>query len=305
MKVAVLIVTYNGAEWIQKCLNCVFDSDCAVAVFVCDNGSTDKTTEIVNGYGNKITLTSNKANVGFGVANNLWIKKAYHEGFDFILLINQDVYIQRDTISILKNLLLQQPQIGLISPLHLNGKGNAFDRNFLMNLNNARDNQFINDLYFGRKKDLYYIPNVNAACWMLPRITIEKIGGFDPLFFHYGEDDNYCQRVLYHGLQIGVTANTFILHDRDDRGGNIRPEFIETKQYRGWLAKITNVLNENEKKELSVLKRNYFKSILKCVWSFKFKDALRYYKEFAERKQIFKQVLLHKKANRKGGLIWL
>src|SRR5690606_3487544 len=64
---------------------------------------------------------------------------------------------------------------------------------------------------------VYEIPFVNAAAWMLSRKCIENIGGFDPLFFHYGEDDNYCQRVLYHGFKIGVLPKVYVIHDREER----------------------------------------------------------------------------------------
>jgi GT2 family glycosyltransferase len=64
-----------------------------------------------------------------------------------------------------------------------------------------------------KMEDIYNLNFIHAAAWFLPLKTIEKIGGFDPLFFHYGEDNNYCQRVGFHNIKIGVTPKTKIYHD--------------------------------------------------------------------------------------------
>jgi GT2 family glycosyltransferase len=58
---------------------------------------------------------------------------------------------------------------------------------------------------------------VNAAAWMMTRECVEKVGGFSPSFFHYGEDDNYTQRLQFHKLKLGVLPTSRIYHDREQR----------------------------------------------------------------------------------------
>lgn len=62
--------------------------------------------------------------------------------------------------------------------------------------------------------DPFDVPFVNAAVWLLPRKTLQKVGGFDPIFFHYGEDKNYAQRLIYHGLKTIVVPEARAVHDR-------------------------------------------------------------------------------------------
>jgi len=57
---------------------------------------------------------------------------------------------------------------------------------------------------------------VNAAAWMISKATIEKVGVFHPVFYHYGEDNHYSSRLQYHQFKIGVLANATIIHDRND-----------------------------------------------------------------------------------------
>ena len=53
---------------------------------------------------------------------------------------------------------------------------------------------------------------------MISRQTVETIGGFDPLFFHYGEDINYCQRLHFHKKLIAFTPWATVCHDRGEHG---------------------------------------------------------------------------------------
>ncbi len=47
MKVYVIIVTYNGIKWIEKCLNSVFNSTLSINVIVVDNNSSDETVNFI------------------------------------------------------------------------------------------------------------------------------------------------------------------------------------------------------------------------------------------------------------------
>jgi GT2 family glycosyltransferase len=77
---------------------------------------------------------------------------------------------------------------------------------------------FYKDYINGRlSSTVYEVDFVNAAAWMLSSECINKVGLFHPLFSHYGEDDNYVDRVKFLGLKTGVLASTSIRHDRDSR----------------------------------------------------------------------------------------
>jgi len=66
-------------------------------------------------------------------------------------------------------------------------------------------------------KDVYDVGFVNAAAWSMTRECLERVGGFSPSFFHYGEDDNYTQRLQFHKLKLGVLPTSRIYHDREQR----------------------------------------------------------------------------------------
>ena len=214
IKTAIIIVTYNGMQWISQCL----ESCAGYKIFVVDNASTDGTPDfIIRNYASA-TLIRSKDNLGFGKANNIGIAKALEEGYKNVFLLNQDAYIVENTIETLEKVNDLNPEFGILSPIHLNGLGTKLDKRFAQHLGNERNTDFYSDYVLNRPKSIIYeIPFVNAAGWFVSNECLKNVGGFDPLFFHYGEDDNYCQRVRFHKYKIGVVPGTFIKHDREER----------------------------------------------------------------------------------------
>ena len=213
-----IIVTYNGESWIRNCLESLKKSSRPVNSIVIDNGSHDKTLDIITENFPEISLIKSSNNLGFGQANNIGIKKAYDEGADYVFLLNQDASVEPETIEILVKMAERHPIYGILSPLHLNGTGDRLDWHFSNYIIPKRCPELYSDSLLEKKlKEVYNAEYVNAAAWLLSRNVIEKVGGFDPIFFHYGEDDNYMQRVVFHGFKIGVCPHCRIFHDREDR----------------------------------------------------------------------------------------
>lgn len=204
-KITVVVVTFNGAIWIRKNLNSLLKSSYPISILVIDNASTDQTVAIVNEY-KEVQFIANKSNLGFGKANNLGIDLALKQGADAVFLLNQDTWIFDNTISILADSLFENPDFGIVSPIHFSADGKTFDANF--------------NTYFSKydtetnSNGIRIIPFVNAAAWLVSRECFEKVGYFEPFFNHYGEDRNFCDRLLYHKFKIGIAKESAICHDR-------------------------------------------------------------------------------------------
>jgi len=203
-KVFVIIVTYNGARWIDKNITSLLQSAYPVHIIVVDNKSTDNSVALLRQYP-EIDLILSEENLGFGKANNIAMKKAMDEGADYLFLLNQDAWVFEDTIGSLVS-KMKLPMCGIMSPKHFSGDGITPDAGF--------------ETYYSKKHvditsfNVAIVPFVNAAAWMLSRACVEKVGYFEPLFGHYGEDRNYCDRVAYHGFTIGIDNDSKIIHDR-------------------------------------------------------------------------------------------
>ncbi len=215
-----IVVTYNGIEWIEKCLNSLVNSTLLPKIIVIDNGSTDSTITIIKQNFKTVNLIESKINLGFGQANNIGLKLAVENNCDYVFLLNQDAWLENEhTLLNLVNALETKPNLGILSPLHLNGQGTALDLYFADYLQQSDiENTKAAQMLTQKQPNLIINTTfINAAAWLISAACIKKIGGFDPIFFHYGEDRNYTQRTLYYGFKIGICPQAIILHDREQR----------------------------------------------------------------------------------------
>lgn len=213
--VFVVIVTFNAMDWIDFSVGRLRDSLTALQTIVVDNCSSDSTSEVVEQKYPGVELINLEKNIGFGRANNIGIKKAYDRGADYILLLNQDAWLENNTIDLLINTHKKAGYYGIVSPMHLDRGGGYLDYNFRKYI--AGNNKLVSDLALREKHeldDVYSVDFVNAAIWLLPRKTIEIVGGFNPIFFMYGEDREYVNRCKYHQLEIGIVPHAHAYHGR-------------------------------------------------------------------------------------------
>jgi GT2 family glycosyltransferase len=248
MRVFTVIVTYNGMKWIDLCLNQIISQS---EVIVVDNNSTDETVSFITNNYPEVNLISQGANLGFGGANNVGISIALKNGADAVYLLNQDAYAQPNCVKNLVDVYLNNKEFGIISPIHLTGNGKALDYSFQKL---SYMSPLISDLIIEVKKDIYEYNFINAAAWFIPANVFYKVGGFDPLFFMYGEDDNYSQRVLYHNFKIGVIPNASVFHDSGNN--NYEEGAVDSEKYyrqfvNGMLVKYANINTNNYKKLMS------------------------------------------------------
>ena len=237
-KIFVIIVTYKGKRWYDRCFSSLRESTLPVQTIVVDNTSGDEDAEYIREHFPEVHLIKTNENLGFGRANNIGIRYALDNGCDYVFLLNQDTWIDNDAIEKLVAISEKHPEYGIVSPLHLN----ADKTELCMALGVRQDNkELVGDLYLNRVKDIYETNYVNAAAWLLPRMTLETVGGFDPIFKHYEEDDNYLNRVQYHGLKIGVCPSAQIVHDHSD--SSLTDERLMLRKQQFWLVTWTNINN--------------------------------------------------------------
>ena len=180
--VNIIVVTYNAMQWISRCL----ESTKSYPVIVVDNNSSDETIVFIKEKYPNVVLFPQKENLGFGQANNIGISYAYKNAADFFFLLNQDAYLVDDCLQKLIETQKAKPNYGIISPIHLNGKANLLDKNFSNYVNYDANPSFYSDSILSNGQEIYEVPFVNAAAWLISRECIETVGGFDPIFFHYG-----------------------------------------------------------------------------------------------------------------------
>jgi GT2 family glycosyltransferase len=250
-----IIVTYNGMQWIERCLNSLIGSSYTNHIIVIDNGSKDKTILFIKEYYPQVQLIETGKNLGFGQGNNIGLKIAIEEKADYVFLLNQDARVEHDTIAQLVKAQTENPQFGIISPIHLNGTGNDFDDHFYMYFTRSEIKDLLSSSVFNMNDcpALINTPFVNAAAWLISNDCLKKTGGFDPVFFHYGEDDNYAHRVLFKGFKIGILTTAKIYHDKERFNPKTQAEMLRSKRKKDWIIFLDHACN---------IQRNDYKSLM-------------------------------------------
>lgn len=304
MKILTIIVTYNGLQWYDRCLGSLQQSTIPVDVMVVDNASMDGSADWIEAHYPGVNLIRSEKNLGFGQANNIGMRYALDNGYDYVFLLNQDAWLYtNDCIERLVNAAGNNPEYMILSSLWLYGSGERLTTGTEVHMIAMRrtGNDYLSDLYLGRElSEVYETDYMPAAAWLLPRTTLEQIGGFDPLFFHRGEDDNYMQRVRYHKGKIGLCVRACICHDIEERPANYDAEHENWN--KNMLIELADI---NSGKSISRWKQQYLLLAMRQMIELKWSKMCRNLKvwHFVRTQQY--AVEYSRKTNKIIGMHWL
>jgi GT2 family glycosyltransferase len=173
---------------------------------VIDNASTDDTVAIVRCCCPSAELIRLSENRGFGAANNLAIQAAVARGAEFVLLLNQDAVLETTAAETLLHQAGAHERHGLLGAFQLTWTGDAVDRAFPV------PSGFWDDLRAESVRELYETGFIPAVAVLIRRASLLDVGGFDPLFFMYHEDQDLCRRLARAGWGIGLVPAAVVRH---------------------------------------------------------------------------------------------
>lgn len=229
-----IIVTYNGMKWYERCFWSLRRSTVPVTPVVIDNNSSDGSVSYIHEHFPEAVVIEEKENLGFAKANDVGMRYALDHGADYVFLLNQDAWlVDDDSLEKMVAYSEQNPEYAILSPMQLYGDGKQIvaESKLYAAKRNDTENDWISDTYFYRLKDVYEVQYICAASWFMPVSTLKTIGGFDPLFYHNGEDDNYMQRVHYHGMKVGLCPKLKLCHDCGGRSVDYNAKTLDWRKY--------------------------------------------------------------------------
>jgi len=206
---AAVIPVHNGKDFLPENLRSLRDQTRPPDIIVVvDDDSADGSLELARTCCPEAIRVSLPNNEGFGRASNHGIRIALDSGADYVLVLNQDTVLEPSACEVALDALRGNPTFGLMALFQLRYDGAGIDPIFRQFLPAT----WFDDLYFGRAQPVYEVDFVPAAAALLPRRTLEEVGGFDPLFFMYKEDRDLCNRLQAHGWKIGISTGARVRH---------------------------------------------------------------------------------------------
>ncbi len=225
-QIIIIVATWNSARHLPKLFLSLHDMNYPVTdweLLVIDNGSTDATLKILEGWQKKMpnfkTLIRNHTNHGFAAANNQGIRLALQKKAEYIVLLNDDVVVEPDWLNKIIHTLQHNSQVGLAQPLitrypqisRINSFGNAY--HFLGFGYSFGDNILIK--HFRQHKLLadYQPAYLSFSAVVIRAKVFKQIGLLDEKYFSYHEDTDFCFRARLAGWQLLAVHDAVVHHN--------------------------------------------------------------------------------------------
>ncbi len=215
-KVSIILLNCNGKEFTIDCLKSLQKINYKnYEVIVVDNGSDDGFVSIAKKQFPYVKLIESKKNLGFAQGNNVGAELALKNGSDYVLLLNNDTVVDRNFLKELVNTAESDKTTGITGPKmyyfdspkkiwfaggKLDIKRGLFDHIGYKELDSDR---------FSKQKEVDYM----TGCTMLiKKEVIKNLGLFDPVYFAYVEDIDFCLRTRKAGYNIMFVPEAKIWH---------------------------------------------------------------------------------------------
>lgn len=226
LDLTIIVVSYNTREMTLACLRSVYAEtrSATFETFVVDNASTDGSAQAIRDAFPQVRLIARSDNLGFAAANNLAARDALGE---YILLLNPDTVVLRGAIDKLLKFARdrQGPVIcggrtlfadGRLNPTSCWGRPtlwSAFCRGAGLSALFRGSRWFDPEALGGWSRDSVRQVDIVTGCFFLLRRELwQRLGGFDPAFFMYGEEADLCLRAAKLGVRCWITPDAEIIH---------------------------------------------------------------------------------------------
>ena len=193
-------------------------------VFWIDN-SPHKTNELPIAS-DKLKYVFNNHNLGYGAAHNIAIRESIYDDVPFHLVVNPDITFTPDTINTLLEFILQNPEVGMVSPkiTYPNGELqhlckllptplDVFGRRFLPQSWMARRNRHYEMQTSGYNR-IMNVPYLSGCFMLLRTQALQKVRLFDERFFMYPEDIDLTRRIHRDFLTV-FFPHAIIIHNHE------------------------------------------------------------------------------------------
>jgi GT2 family glycosyltransferase len=217
-KTAVVILNYNGVDYLRQFLQKVIECSPACQVVVIDNNSTDTSVSFVRSSYPEIQLIVLPMNYGFSGGYNRGLKHVEAENY---ILLNSDVEVTPGWVDKLTAFMESHAEVAVCQPKILSYKhqhrfdyagaaggfldilGYPFCRGRIFNYLEPDQGQYDNN------RMIFW---AGGACFFIRAKIYHQLGGLDEDFFAHMEEIDLCWRVKRSGYQIAYVGESCVFH---------------------------------------------------------------------------------------------
>jgi hypothetical protein len=218
MKIAVVILNWNGQKLLEQFLPSVTTHSKNADIYVVDNASTDTSMAFVKANYPEIKIIQNKENGGFAKGYNEALKKV---DADIFCLLNSDVEVTKNWLEPIVEVFKNNAEVAIMQPKLLDYKqkdyfeyagaaggfidkfGYPYCRGRIFNTLEKDEGQY---------NDTQSIFWASGACLFVRSYVFKELNGFDESFFAHMEEIDLCWRAKNLGYKIIYTGRSQVYH---------------------------------------------------------------------------------------------
>lgn len=220
---SIIIVNYNTCDITSACIESIYSSLISVPfeIILVDNASSEKTNSLFQDKFPHLQIIKNEQNVGFGRANNQGMNAANGE---LLLLLNSDTEVHNNTIQRSID-TLKQHNAGLYSCAQFLANGEPFfheKKSFQIGLSLKKilhKLPLFHIQYFRKLieqpseiSNIIEVNTVSGAYMLLKKEVFLETGGFDPDYFLYSEETEWCYNRIRNNFKMIYDPKNSFLH---------------------------------------------------------------------------------------------
>lgn len=215
-EVVTVIVNWNGCATTLACVETLVQTgQNPTTILVVDNGSHDHSVATLRAHFPSLTIVEAGENLGFARGNNLGIRTALAEKSpDYIFLLNNDAFVDGETLPCLLAALDRWPQAGAVVPKiyagdgrHLWYAGGDIDWKTGTGVHRARG--ALDQGQANREGITGFAP---GCALLVRRAIVSNTGLFDERYFFMGEDVDLSLRLMAAGRPLVYVPSATVVH---------------------------------------------------------------------------------------------
>ncbi|MCL6461593.1 MAG: glycosyltransferase family 2 protein [Flavobacterium micromati] len=218
MKIAVVILNWNGILLLEKFLPSIVQNSPEAIIYVADNASTDDSISFIKIFFPAIKIIKNSSNLGFANGYNEALKSVDAELY---ALVNSDIEVTENWLQPIIKTFENEPNTAIIQPKILDYKrkdyfeyagaaggfidqyGYPYCRGRIFDTL-EKDN--------GQYDDNTEIFWASGACFFIRNLVYKELNGFDGEFFAHQEEIDLCWRAINEGYIIKYNSQSVVFH---------------------------------------------------------------------------------------------
>lgn len=219
-KLAVVILNWNGKNWLEKFLPQVVRFSKNADIYVIDNLSTDDSATFLETHFPSVGIIRNNKNYGFAGGYNEGLKKI-NDPYLYYCLLNSDVEVTENWVEPVLQVFEKDPSIAAVQPKIL-----SFDNRKYFEFAGAAGG-LIDNLGYpycrgrifddveedkGQYDDETEIFWASGCCLFIRTADFWEQNGFDERFFAHQEEIDLCWRLINSGKKIFYTGKSEVYH---------------------------------------------------------------------------------------------